>query len=120
MRWSNDVYVSTPHRVLPPARTRRSIAQFLDPNPDALVSALPSCVPAGTQPRHAPVTAEAHLQERFDVSTHVRAGARVGRAPSWWRAITFSMAQPKMSAALPSRSSDSNVYSASAACRFVA
>jgi len=68
MRWSNDVYVSTPHRVLPPARTRRSIALFLDPNPDALVSALPSCVPAGTQPRHAPVTAEAHLQERFDAT----------------------------------------------------
>jgi len=40
MRWSNDVYASTPHRVRPPARVRRSIALFLDPNPDALVARL--------------------------------------------------------------------------------
>jgi isopenicillin N synthase-like dioxygenase len=65
MRWSNDVYVSTPHRVLPPARERYSVAFFLDPNPDALVSAIPSCVPAGTQPRHAPVTAGEHLRQRL-------------------------------------------------------
>ena len=65
MRWSNDVYLSTPHRVLPPARERYSIAFFLDPNPDALVSALPSCVPNGEAPRHPPITAEQHLRERF-------------------------------------------------------
>lgn len=65
MRWSNDVYLSTPHRVLPPPRERYSIAFFLDPNPDALVSALPTCVPAGEAPRHPPVTAEQHLRERF-------------------------------------------------------
>lgn len=41
MRWSNDTYVSTPHRVLPPPRPRRSIAFFLDPNPDARIAALP-------------------------------------------------------------------------------
>jgi isopenicillin N synthase-like dioxygenase len=68
MRWSNDVYVSTPHRVLAPARERLSIAFFLDANPDALVSALPSCVPAGTAPRHAPVTVAEHLQQRFDAT----------------------------------------------------
>ncbi|MEM8731489.1 MAG: 2-oxoglutarate and iron-dependent oxygenase domain-containing protein, partial [Pseudomonadota bacterium] len=28
-RWSNDIYVSTPHRVLPPPRPRQSIAFFL-------------------------------------------------------------------------------------------
>ncbi len=65
MRWSNDVYLSTPHRVLPPPRERYSIAFFLDPNPDALVSALPTCVPEGEAPRHPPITAEQHLQERF-------------------------------------------------------
>jgi isopenicillin N synthase-like dioxygenase len=68
MRWSNDVYRSTPHRVLPPARTRQSIAFFLDPNPDALVSALPSCVPAGEAPRHPPVTAAEHLRQRFEAT----------------------------------------------------
>ena len=65
MRWSNDVYVSTPHRVLPPSRERYSIAFFLDPNPDAMVSALPGCVAPGEQPRHAPITAAAYLQQRF-------------------------------------------------------
>ncbi|WP_298925994.1 2-oxoglutarate and iron-dependent oxygenase domain-containing protein [uncultured Ramlibacter sp.] len=65
MRWSNDVYASTPHRVLPPQRERYSIAFFLDPNPEALVSAIPSCVPPGQAPRHAPVTAAQYLQQRF-------------------------------------------------------
>lgn len=65
MRWANDVYVSTPHRVLRPARERYSIAFFLDPNPDACVSAIPSCVPQGQSPRYAPITAAEHLRARF-------------------------------------------------------
>lgn len=68
MRWTNDLYLSTPHRVLRPARERYSIALFLDPNPDALVSAIPSCVPPGEAPRHAPVTTQAYLQSRFDAT----------------------------------------------------
>ena len=73
MRWSNDVYVSTPHRVLPPERERYSIAFFLDPNADALVSAIPSCVPMGHAPRHPPVTAALHLQQRFAATYGKRA-----------------------------------------------
>jgi isopenicillin N synthase-like dioxygenase len=61
MRWSNDVYVSTPHRVLPPERERYSIAFFLDPNADAVVSALPGTGVA----KYPAVTAREHLQERF-------------------------------------------------------
>lgn len=68
MRWTNDVYISTPHRVQRPQRARYSIAFFLDPNPEALVSAIPSCVPAGQVPHHAPVTAQAYLQSRFDAT----------------------------------------------------
>lgn len=68
MRWTNDVYVSTPHRVARPTRERYSIALFLDPNPEALVSAISSCVPPGETPRHAPVTAQAYLQSRFDAT----------------------------------------------------
>jgi len=37
MRWSNDTYVSTPHRVRPPAKERYSIAFFLEVNPDSVV-----------------------------------------------------------------------------------
>jgi isopenicillin N synthase-like dioxygenase len=44
MRWTNDIYVSTPHRVVSPAgRERFSIAFFLDPNPDAEIACLPGC-----------------------------------------------------------------------------
>src|SRR5580658_3841454 len=44
MRWSNDTYVSTPHRVTsPPGRDRYSVAFFLDPNPEALIECLPGC-----------------------------------------------------------------------------
>jgi isopenicillin N synthase-like dioxygenase len=65
MRWTHDLYVSTPHRVLQPAAERHSIALFVDPNPEAVVSAIPSCVPAGESPRYAPITAHDYLQQRF-------------------------------------------------------
>ena len=74
MRWSNDVYLSTPHRVGAPPRLRHSIAFFLDPNPDALVSALPGCVPAGQAPRHPPITAAEHLQQRLQATYGGKAG----------------------------------------------
>ncbi|MBV6637562.1 MAG: isopenicillin N synthase family oxygenase, partial [Mameliella sp.] len=64
MRWSNDLYRSTPHRVLPPARARRSVAFFLDPNPDSVIAALPG---TGT-PRYAPITGAAYLRSRLDAT----------------------------------------------------
>ena len=64
MRWTNDIYVSTPHRVLPPKHARQSVAFFLDPNPDALVAALP-----GTgAPKYPPVTGAAYLQSRLSAT----------------------------------------------------
>ncbi|AMO22730.1 oxidoreductase [Ramlibacter solisilvae] len=78
MRWSNDVYVSTPHRVLPPRQERYSIAFFLDPNPDALVSALPGCVPPGEAPKSPPVTAADYLQQRFTETYKHLSGKRAG------------------------------------------
>ncbi len=62
MRWTNDIYVSTPHRVLAPQRVRRSIAFFLDPNPDAVISALPGTGPA----KYPPVTGADYLRQRLD------------------------------------------------------
>ncbi len=64
MRWSNDIYVSTPHRVLAPKKARKSIAFFLDPNPDAVVSALP-----GTgEPKYPAVTGADYLRSRLDAT----------------------------------------------------
>ncbi|MEM8553872.1 MAG: 2-oxoglutarate and iron-dependent oxygenase domain-containing protein [Pseudomonadota bacterium] len=64
MRWTNDIYVSTPHRVLPPARRRRSLAFFLDPNPEAVISALPGTGAA----KYPTVTSAAYLQSRLSAT----------------------------------------------------
>ena len=58
MRWTNDIYVSTPHRVLPPKRVRRSIAMFVEANPDVVVEALPGTGAA----KYPPVRAADYLQ----------------------------------------------------------
>ena len=64
MRWTNDIYVSTPHRVLPPRNRRRSVAFFLDPDPDAVIAALP-----GTgDPKYPPVTGADYLRSRLDAT----------------------------------------------------
>ena len=64
MRWSNDTYVSTPHRVLPPKRVRRSVAFFVEANPDTIVAALP-----GTGiPKYPPIRAADYLRSRLDAT----------------------------------------------------
>jgi isopenicillin N synthase-like dioxygenase len=69
MRWTNDVYVSTPHRVVNRSgRERYSIAFFFDPNPEALVEGIPSC----GEPRYAPVRAADYLKIRLDASLPTR------------------------------------------------
>jgi isopenicillin N synthase-like dioxygenase len=69
MRWTNDVYVSTPHRVVNRSRRERySIAFFFDPNPEALVAAIPSCVPPGEAPRYPPILAADYLKMRLEAS----------------------------------------------------
>lgn len=64
MRWTNDIYVSTPHRVVPPRHRRRSVPFFLDPNPDAVIAALP-----GTgDPKYPPISGADYLRSRLDAT----------------------------------------------------
>jgi isopenicillin N synthase-like dioxygenase len=77
MRWTNDIYVSTPHRVVNrSARERYSIAFFYDPNPDAIVETIPSCVRQGERVRYPPILAADHLKRRLDASKPAEAARR--------------------------------------------
>lgn len=49
-RWTNNIYVSTPHRVLPPSQDRVSVPFFFDPNYDSLISPIELLVAQSGQP----------------------------------------------------------------------
>ena len=67
MRWSNDVYVSTPHKVVSPSGANRySVAFFLDPNPEAVVACLPTCVGPERPAKYAPITGADFLRARLE------------------------------------------------------
>lgn len=79
MRWTNDIYVSTPHRVVSPAgRERYSIAFFLDPNPDADIACLPNCATSERPARYAPIRGDAFLASRLS-PTYEKSG--LGETP---------------------------------------
>jgi len=66
MRWTNDRYRSTPHRVRVPDAERYSIAYFLDPNPDAIVE--PVLASADEVARYAPISVRDYLLGRLDAT----------------------------------------------------
>ncbi len=69
MRWSNDTYVSTPHRVVNRSgRERWSIPFFLDPNGDANIECLTTCTSPARPPRYPTTTGAAYLRERLDAT----------------------------------------------------
>lgn len=75
MRWTNDVYVSTPHRVVNRAgRERYSVAFFMDPNPDAEVTCLPTCQGPDRPPRYDAISAADYLRSRLDATYKFRSG----------------------------------------------
>ena len=69
MRWTNDRFVSTMHRVVNPpegvgARARRlSIPYFCMPNYDALIECIPSCI--GNGARYSPIASGKLLADRY-------------------------------------------------------
>ena len=69
MRWTNDRFRSTLHRVANPVRgngaRRLSIAYFVAPNYDSLVECAPTCSTADTPAKYPPVTVAGYRNERF-------------------------------------------------------
>ena len=69
--WTNDRWRSTLHRVVPPPDDlqgefrRRSIAWFQQPNHDARIEVLETCVSADRPPRYPPTTSGEHLMAKL-------------------------------------------------------
>jgi isopenicillin N synthase-like dioxygenase len=69
-RWTNDRWISTLHRVVPPPPSatgpvrRRSIARFLDCPPDLVVETIPSCIDDAHPARYEPVNAGEWLRAK--------------------------------------------------------
>lgn len=69
-RLTNGKLKSTTHRVVNPPREkwstpRYSIPFFLHPRSDMRLDCLPSCVPAGQEPKWGPISAGEYLEERL-------------------------------------------------------
>lgn len=87
-RWTNDRWVSTLHRVVnPPAdqtgsTRRQSIAFFHQPNWEAEISCIPTCLAPGEKAKYAPVRSGEHLMEKFQRSLKVDAAAASSKTAS--------------------------------------
>jgi isopenicillin N synthase-like dioxygenase len=70
-RWTNDRWVSTLHRVVPPPASedggfrRRSIAQFVEADPGCVLECFPSCLAPGQVAKYPPVPAGEYLLSKL-------------------------------------------------------
>ncbi|MFT4562260.1 MAG: isopenicillin N synthase-like dioxygenase [Gammaproteobacteria bacterium] len=75
-RWTNGRFLSTPHRVRSVSgKDRYSIPFFFQPNPDQVISCLPSCTARDELPSEPPITAQAYF-EWFMQQNFAHAGAQ--------------------------------------------
>ncbi|KAB1216986.1 hypothetical protein CJ030_MR4G021335 [Morella rubra] len=64
-RWTNCLFRSTLHRVMPAGKERYSAAFFLDPNQDCVVECLESCCSESSPARFPPIRSGDYLKERL-------------------------------------------------------
>ncbi|MDB5773969.1 MAG: 2OG-Fe(II) oxygenase [Herbaspirillum sp.] len=71
MQWTNDRWISTMHRVVNPPRERagdsqrQSLVFFHQPNYDAMVQCLESCLAPGETAKYPPISSGDHLRNKF-------------------------------------------------------
>lgn len=79
-RWSNDVFLSTPHRVINWTTGERfSVPFFFNPDPDALIECVPACVTPGNPLRHKPIRYIAFYRE-YVQQTHPKVAEAMAEA----------------------------------------
>jgi isopenicillin N synthase-like dioxygenase len=66
-RWSNHLFVSTPHRVMNRSgQERYSIPVFYDPDYEAVISCLPNCASSEHPAKYPPIVAGDYITSRYD------------------------------------------------------
>ena len=55
-RWTNDRFIASPHRVVPPDHHRYSMATFIDPAPDTIAAPLDTCCSPDNPAKYDPVS----------------------------------------------------------------
>jgi isopenicillin N synthase-like dioxygenase len=81
MQWTNDRWISTLHRVMNPPRDaalgsrRISLVFFHQPNYDAEVACLPTCVSAEKPAKYPPTTSGAHWRAKNQAARSVKPSA---------------------------------------------
>jgi isopenicillin N synthase-like dioxygenase len=78
MRWTNDHWISTPHRVICLEKCgvysrRQSIAFFHNPSPDAVIECLTPFLPKEGYGSYPPITYHDYAEKRFQQSRHSNA-----------------------------------------------
>lgn len=82
-QWTNDTWTSTLHRVVNPElgspenRDRMSIVFFHQPNYDAMIECLPSCLKPGETAKYGAVSSGDHLKSKFVKQTTFGKGEKV-------------------------------------------
>ncbi len=73
-RWTNEVFNSTPHRVVGGQADRYSIGMFFDPNIEAEIRCLDGFAGGGTPVKHAPIRYGDYFGHRLDSNYPDRVG----------------------------------------------
>ncbi|KAG2628993.1 2-oxoglutarate-Fe(II) type oxidoreductase hxnY-like [Panicum virgatum] len=64
-RWTNCVFRSTLHRVVPVGKERYSVAFFIDPSPNLVVKCMESCCSEAYPSRFAPIKSGDYIEEKL-------------------------------------------------------